>query len=306
MGRWLAAPVIATTDLPPWDNSAMDGYAIRAADTAAARRGCAGPAARHRRDRGRLVRRRSRSSPARPSASRPARRSRPAPMPSFRSRRRRRSTHGRLAPVLADARPIGPLPDGVPRPRGGPGRRIDPPSRPATSRRASQVLAAGSRDRRGRCGPRGRGRRRPPSPCIGGPRVAVLATGDEVRAGRRGARRGRHPRRERSGSASPRRRRRRRGRSTSGSAATCSRRRLRAPGAAASRRGRRGDRQRRRLGRAVRRRRGAFEAVGSDRPLARRRPAGQAVRVRDGGAARAGPSPGPPLRAARATRSRPP
>ncbi len=33
LGRWLAAPVIATTDLPPWDNSAMDGYAIRAADT---------------------------------------------------------------------------------------------------------------------------------------------------------------------------------------------------------------------------------------------------------------------------------
>jgi molybdopterin molybdotransferase len=33
LGRWLAAPVVATTDLPPWDNSAMDGYAIRAADT---------------------------------------------------------------------------------------------------------------------------------------------------------------------------------------------------------------------------------------------------------------------------------
>jgi molybdopterin molybdotransferase len=36
LGRWLAAPVVATTDLPPWDNSAMDGYAIRAADTIAA------------------------------------------------------------------------------------------------------------------------------------------------------------------------------------------------------------------------------------------------------------------------------
>ncbi|MBF6604287.1 MAG: molybdopterin molybdotransferase MoeA [Chloroflexi bacterium] len=36
LGRWLAAPVVATTDLPPWDNSAMDGYAIRAADTAGA------------------------------------------------------------------------------------------------------------------------------------------------------------------------------------------------------------------------------------------------------------------------------
>lgn len=36
LGRWLAAPVVATTDLPPWDNSAMDGYAVRAADTAGA------------------------------------------------------------------------------------------------------------------------------------------------------------------------------------------------------------------------------------------------------------------------------
>ncbi len=36
LGRWLAAAVVATTDLPPWDNSAMDGYAIRAADTTAA------------------------------------------------------------------------------------------------------------------------------------------------------------------------------------------------------------------------------------------------------------------------------
>ena len=33
LGRWLAEPVVATTDLPPWDNSAMDGYAIRSADT---------------------------------------------------------------------------------------------------------------------------------------------------------------------------------------------------------------------------------------------------------------------------------
>ena len=36
LGRWLADPVVAATDLPPWDNSAMDGYAIRAADTAGA------------------------------------------------------------------------------------------------------------------------------------------------------------------------------------------------------------------------------------------------------------------------------
>ena len=39
LGRVLAAPVAATTSLPPWDNSAMDGYAIRAADVAGAAEG---------------------------------------------------------------------------------------------------------------------------------------------------------------------------------------------------------------------------------------------------------------------------
>jgi molybdopterin molybdotransferase len=36
LGRSLAVPVSATTSLPPWDNSAMDGYAVRAADVRAA------------------------------------------------------------------------------------------------------------------------------------------------------------------------------------------------------------------------------------------------------------------------------
>ena len=36
LGRVLAADVAAATDLPPWDNSAMDGYAIRAADVSGA------------------------------------------------------------------------------------------------------------------------------------------------------------------------------------------------------------------------------------------------------------------------------
>ena len=36
LGRVLAEPVTAATSLPPWDNSAMDGYAIRAADVATA------------------------------------------------------------------------------------------------------------------------------------------------------------------------------------------------------------------------------------------------------------------------------
>jgi molybdopterin molybdotransferase len=34
-GRVLAAPLIAPIDLPPWDNSAVDGYAVRFADLAA-------------------------------------------------------------------------------------------------------------------------------------------------------------------------------------------------------------------------------------------------------------------------------
>jgi len=36
LGRILAEPVVAATSLPPWDNSAMDGYAVRAADVAGA------------------------------------------------------------------------------------------------------------------------------------------------------------------------------------------------------------------------------------------------------------------------------
>jgi molybdopterin molybdotransferase len=35
-GRVLAESVVSGRDLPPWDNSAMDGYAVRAADTAGA------------------------------------------------------------------------------------------------------------------------------------------------------------------------------------------------------------------------------------------------------------------------------
>jgi molybdopterin molybdotransferase len=32
LGRVLAAPVVSQVDVPPWDNSAMDGYALRSAD----------------------------------------------------------------------------------------------------------------------------------------------------------------------------------------------------------------------------------------------------------------------------------
>jgi molybdopterin molybdotransferase len=33
LGRVLAEPVVARREIPPWDNSSMDGYALRAADT---------------------------------------------------------------------------------------------------------------------------------------------------------------------------------------------------------------------------------------------------------------------------------
>ena len=34
--RVLAEPVVAAREIPPWDNSSMDGYALRAVDTAGA------------------------------------------------------------------------------------------------------------------------------------------------------------------------------------------------------------------------------------------------------------------------------
>ncbi len=43
LGRVLAAPVAASDDVPGFDNSAMDGFAVRAADTAGA--GAASPRA---------------------------------------------------------------------------------------------------------------------------------------------------------------------------------------------------------------------------------------------------------------------
>jgi molybdopterin molybdotransferase len=36
LGRVLASPLVAPLTIPPWDNSAMDGYAVRAADVAGA------------------------------------------------------------------------------------------------------------------------------------------------------------------------------------------------------------------------------------------------------------------------------
>ncbi len=39
VGRVLCSPAIADVDIPPFDNSAMDGYAVRASDTAGASAG---------------------------------------------------------------------------------------------------------------------------------------------------------------------------------------------------------------------------------------------------------------------------
>ena len=91
LGRVTAETVTARVSLPPWANSAMDGYAIRAADTLAASEDApvqlevvgdiaAGAAPDVTRD--------ARHAPP---GSRPARSSRQAPMRSCRSRRRRRS-----------------------------------------------------------------------------------------------------------------------------------------------------------------------------------------------------------------------
>ncbi len=44
VGRVLATDAVATYTLPHWDNSAMDGYAVRAADIAGATSGLAGAA----------------------------------------------------------------------------------------------------------------------------------------------------------------------------------------------------------------------------------------------------------------------
>ncbi len=44
LGLVLAEPVFATEPVPPFANTAMDGYAVRAADVASASEGTPGPA----------------------------------------------------------------------------------------------------------------------------------------------------------------------------------------------------------------------------------------------------------------------
>ena len=153
--------------------------------------------------RGRRARTRA-SSPGPRSASRPARPCRRAPTRSSRSSGRRRST--RRAARAAGPRRAGPVPAAMPRPAGVRRGGADPPAgqrprgRRLSSRPARSMTPGGGRARRGAGLDRRLVRRRP--------RVAVLATGDEVRAPGAGARRRRDPGRERSGAACPGRRRR--------------------------------------------------------------------------------------------------
>ena len=86
-GRTLAEPLKARRTQPPFDASSMDGYAVRAADTAHG----AGNAEAGRHVRRRPPLRRHRRRRARRCASSPARRCRPAPTPSS-SRRTPRPT----------------------------------------------------------------------------------------------------------------------------------------------------------------------------------------------------------------------
>ena len=155
-GRVLAEDARAVVDLPPFASSAMDGYAVRAADTPGtlpvvgqSAAGAPSPA--------------SAASRARPMVDLDRRASCPrAPTRSCRSRRRASATR-MSAP-----------------------RRRSPPEH--TSGRAAAMSAAGDVvGRRGQVlGPRSSARSRPRasrrSRCARRPRVAVLATGTELRA----------------------------------------------------------------------------------------------------------------------------
>ena len=180
LGRVLAAPVAAAVSLPPWDNSAMDGFAIRAADVAEA----------------------TEDAPVRLTVVGESRAG-GAPDARVMPETAVRIATGAPLPQGADA--VVPVEDTTPLDAAGRRRarvaarcwaRCRPrrSSMPGWARatrsgtlgsdvRAGDVIAPARRPRHaGRRGARVRGRRRPRSPCAAGPIVAVLATGDEVRA----------------------------------------------------------------------------------------------------------------------------
>ena len=184
-GRVAAEEGRSAVDLPPFDRSAMDGYAVRAADTSG-RRAAAG-----RRDRRGRGARRRRSSRAPRSASPPARRSRRAPTRCC-SRSWPRLNGGSVRATEALERR-----HAHPRPRRGrPRRRPDRARRRAADARAG-LLARRRRRRRDR---------RPPPRAAAPPRHRLGAA-----AARRAAGAGQDPRVQRPDGAAAGRARRRAG-----------------------------------------------------------------------------------------------
>ena len=162
--RW-PRPVVARVSLPPWANSAMDGYAIRAADTRGATRGRARRAPGHRRRPGRGGTRRRRSGRAPRPGSRPARR-----LPTVPTRSSRSSSTTPLdaagRPGAARPRRDRPAPGGLPRPRGRARGRLDPRARAATCAPGRRSCEPGTALTAGRDRPRRRRRRRAASSSI--------------------------------------------------------------------------------------------------------------------------------------------
>ena len=111
LGQVLAEDVVAPFDIPPLDNTAMDGYAVRAADTAGATHDSPRDAARHRLPRGGLrLRWRGRSRRGRAHHDRrahPGRRRRRRPLRGDRRGGARRRVVGRtrLGQCASTSRP---------------------------------------------------------------------------------------------------------------------------------------------------------------------------------------------------------
>ena len=233
LGRVLATPVTAAVSLPPWDNSAMDGYAIRAADVAAATEDAPVRLDGHRRGPGRW-----RAGRAGERRDRDPHRHR-GPDPARAPTRSSRSSDTTPLDAAGGAGPRGRDAPGPCRRRSSSTRRLSagnaPARRAATSRRATILAQAGDLVTPAAVAlAAGAGvgtvavRRRP--------QVAVLATGNEVRPAGTRPRAGRHPRRERPGPPRPGRVTPAPSRSTSGSPRTARRRRVAAPCAGSPRR----------------------------------------------------------------------
>ncbi len=297
--RVAAEDVVSEVALPPWDNSAMDGYAIRAADVAAATEDApvrlevigevrAGQAPETTVRRGTAVRIAT-GAPMPPGADAvvPVELTTPVDAAGAAGSRGRDAT--------------GPLPAAclvhVVVPAGGSVRQSGERPLGRRPRRPGRFHPDARRDRPGR----GDRSRRDPGPPPGPGRHP----GDRGRGPTAGpgAGSGRHPGCQRTGPGRARRGGRWRG-PCPGDRGGPVRRRPRSAVCRARRGTRRDHRVGWRLGRAVRRRPRRLRGVRHHRALARRRPAGQAIRVRYGASARRrrlrpGPPGHPPFRPAR-------